>query len=135
MQALPWKVEARIVSPLKIVLTGPGLDDSVEVEAEDEAEVNYILGESFFKTLAEHCEFFIEQEAEMLAVARLESAKAKLPPNVSAQSIVQNHIQLLKEYNEIKDIGQQLIGLIAENRGVTIGTLYENGDYGVTADD
>jgi len=28
-----------------------------------------------------------------------------------------------------------MIGLIAENKGVRIGSLYENGDYGVTADD
>jgi hypothetical protein len=37
----------------------------------------------------------------------------------------------LQEYNDIKDIGQQLIGLIAENRGVPVRTLYETGEYGV----
>lgn len=35
----------------------------------------------------------------------------------------------------MKDIGQQLIGLIADNKGVSIGALYEDGQYGVTADD
>ncbi|PGH13939.1 hypothetical protein AJ79_03354 [Helicocarpus griseus UAMH5409] len=33
-------------------------------------------------------------------------------------AIVQRHIRLLHEYNEIKDIGQGLMGLIAEARGV-----------------
>ncbi|KAM7202593.1 Swi5 domain containing protein [Naviculisporaceae sp. PSN 640] len=53
----------------------------------------------------------------------------------SPEEIVQKHIRLLKEYNDMKDIGQQMIGLVAENRGVPIGSLYESGEYGVTADD
>ncbi|KAM7203126.1 Swi5 domain containing protein [Rhypophila sp. PSN 637] len=51
------------------------------------------------------------------------------------KEIVQRHIRLLKEYNDMKDVGQQIIGLIAENRGVQIKTLYEGEDYGVTAED
>jgi DNA repair protein Swi5/Sae3 len=31
---------------------------------------------------------------------------------------VQRHIRLLHEYNEIKDVGQGLMGIIAEARGV-----------------
>jgi Swi5 len=52
-----------------------------------------------------------------------------------AENTVQTHIRRLKDYNDMKDIGQQLIGLIADNRGVPIGGLYEDGQYGVTADD
>lgn len=33
-------------------------------------------------------------------------------------AIVNRHIRLLHEYNEIKDVGQGLLGLIAESRGV-----------------
>lgn len=51
------------------------------------------------------------------------------------EDTVQTHIRRLKEYNNLKDIGQQLIGLIAENRGVRVGTLYETGEFGVSADD
>ncbi|KAK2778686.1 hypothetical protein FQN53_001714 [Emmonsiellopsis sp. PD_33] len=40
-----------------------------------------------------------------------------LPPK-DATAIVQRHIRLLHEYNEIKDVGQGLMGLIAEARGV-----------------
>ncbi|OAX81376.1 hypothetical protein ACJ72_04278 [Emergomyces africanus] len=43
-------------------------------------------------------------------------ATAVLPKDPAA--IVQRHIRLLHEYNEIKDIGQGLMGLIAEARGV-----------------
>lgn len=53
----------------------------------------------------------------------------------SPEEIVQRHIRLLKEYNDMKDIGQQMIGLIAENRGIPVRSLYESGEYGVTADD
>jgi len=52
-----------------------------------------------------------------------------------AEATTQAHTRSLKDYNDLKDIGQQLIGLIADNRGVRISTLYESGDYGVTADD
>ncbi|KAI9374168.1 DUF1337 domain protein [Aspergillus egyptiacus] len=52
--------------------------------------------------------------------AQLESQiaeiKAKLKNDPSAT--VKRHIRLLHEYNEIKDIGQGLMGLIADARGV-----------------
>ncbi|OAL66525.1 hypothetical protein A7C99_1913 [Trichophyton rubrum] len=38
------------------------------------------------------------------------------PPD--AAGIVKEHIRLLHDYNEIKDVGQGLIGLIAQSRGV-----------------
>ncbi len=45
------------------------------------------------------------------------------------------YVKLLQSYNEIKDIGQQLMGLVAENRGVPVASLYQNGDFGVGPDD
>ncbi|KAL6236639.1 DNA repair protein [Aspergillus navahoensis] len=41
-------------------------------------------------------------------------AKLKNDPSET----VKRHIRLLHEYNEIKDIGQGLMGLIADARGV-----------------
>ena len=38
----------------------------------------------------------------------------------AANTIVKSHIKLLHEYNELKDIGQGLMGLIADQRGVRI---------------
>ncbi|KAF9869837.1 duf1337 domain-containing protein [Colletotrichum karsti] len=48
-----------------------------------------------------------------------------------ASAVVARHVRLLREYNEMKDVGQQLMGLVAENRGVTVGSLYETGEFGV----
>lgn len=48
------------------------------------------------------------------------------------ETTVKTYIRGLQEYNDIKDIGQQLIGLIAENRGVPIHSLYEDGEFGVS---
>jgi hypothetical protein len=48
---------------------------------------------------------------------------------------VQDHIRLLQEYNDMKDIGQQLIGVIADNRGVSVGDLYKDAPYGLTSKD
>ncbi|KAF4815950.1 DNA repair protein SWI5-like protein [Colletotrichum siamense] len=48
-----------------------------------------------------------------------------------ASAVVARHVKLLREYNEIKDVGQQLMGLVAENRGATVGSLYETGEFGV----
>ncbi|KAJ4423306.1 hypothetical protein N0V82_002033 [Gnomoniopsis sp. IMI 355080] len=52
-----------------------------------------------------------------------------------AEVTVDDHIRLLRQYNKTKDVGQQLIGLVAESRGVALGTIYKEGEYGVCADD
>ena len=48
-----------------------------------------------------------------------------------AARTVKTHIKLLHEYNEIRDVGQGMIGMIADNRGVRIAELYESGEFGV----
>ena len=47
-----------------------------------------------------------------------------------AQAIIKEHIGLLHEYNEMKDIGQGLMGLIAEQRGVRVGEVMEDFNMG-----
>ncbi len=43
---------------------------------------------------------------------------------------MRTHIRLLHEYNDIRDVGQGLLGMIAENRGGgRVGELY--GEFGV----
>jgi hypothetical protein len=51
----------------------------------------------------------------------------------STAKTADRHIRLLGQYNDVKDTGQQLIGLIADNHGVPVGTLYQDGRYGVSA--
>ncbi|KAF6807106.1 duf1337 domain-containing protein [Colletotrichum sojae] len=52
-----------------------------------------------------------------------------------ASAVVARHVKLLREYNQIKDVGQQLMGIVAENRGVTVGSLYKSGEFGVGSKD
>ncbi|KAF2678994.1 Swi5-domain-containing protein [Lentithecium fluviatile CBS 122367] len=50
-----------------------------------------------------------------------------------ANKLVKNHIKLLHEYNEIKDVGQGLMGLIADQRGVRIVEVQD--EYGLDSKD
>ena len=50
-----------------------------------------------------------------------------------AQSIIKRHIHLLSKYNEIRDIGQGLIGMVAENRRVRVQECQE--EFGITDKD
>ena len=51
----------------------------------------------------------------------------------AANRIVKEHIKLLHEYNELKDVGQGLMGLIADQRGVRIVEVQE--EFGIDAKD
>lgn len=54
-----------------------------------------------------------------MTVSQTSSTKSKLTPARNDPSeTVKRHIRLLHEYNEIKDIAQGLMGLIADARGV-----------------
>ena len=43
----------------------------------------------------------------------------------TANAVIKEHIALLHKYNEIKDIGQGLMGLIADKRGVRVASVME----------
>ena len=43
----------------------------------------------------------------------------------TANAVINEHITLLHKYNEIKDIAQGLMGLIAESRGVRVKVVME----------
>lgn len=51
----------------------------------------------------------------------------------SANAVVKEHIALLHSYNEVKDIGLGLMGLIADKRGVRIAPVME--EFGMTDKD
>ncbi|EME82366.1 uncharacterized protein MYCFIDRAFT_40568, partial [Pseudocercospora fijiensis CIRAD86] len=46
-----------------------------------------------------------------------------------AKGRIQEHISLLHSYNEIKDIGMGLLGMLAEGRGVRVKDLM--GEFGM----
>ncbi|KAK4168998.1 hypothetical protein QBC43DRAFT_252481 [Cladorrhinum sp. PSN259] len=121
----------------KIIVSGPGVGKAIAIEAIDDERANYILGEKYLGYMTKMCSAFSDAQHSLQSLLKMahdvvtERAQLSHP----AENTVQTHIRRLKDYNDIKDIGQQLIGLIAENRGVPIGGLYEEGQYGVTADD
>lgn len=51
----------------------------------------------------------------------------------AANKIVKEHIKLLHDYNELKDVGQGLMGLIADQRGVRIVEIQD--EFGIDAND
>ena len=48
----------------------------------------------------------------------------------TANATIKEHISLLHKYNEIKDIAQGLMGLIAESRGVRVKIVMEEFEMG-----
>ena len=49
----------------------------------------------------------------------------------SAQVRIKHHIATLHRYNEVKDVGQGLLGLVAEGRGVRVKDVMEDFGLGV----
>lgn len=61
--------------------------------------------------------------------SQLNASNAKLAQPERADVIVKAHIKLLHDYNAIKDVGLGLMGLIADGRGVRLGSVME--EFGV----
>ncbi|KAL2022396.1 hypothetical protein VTK56DRAFT_5463 [Thermocarpiscus australiensis] len=137
----PWTMKASMRpgsgDGLQIVVTGPGSDNTVEINTTDEEEAEYLMSDKYLGYMIKMCQTFSQMQGSILSLLKaakeLEQEEAQL--SQPAETTVQTHIRRLKEYNDMKDIGQQLIGLIAENRAVPIRTLYDSGQYGVTAED
>ncbi|KAG9555748.1 hypothetical protein KCU71_g4794, partial [Aureobasidium melanogenum] len=58
--------------------------------------------------------------------------RAKLAVD-AANTKIKSQIKQLQQYNDIKDIGTQLMGIIAEKRGCRIGEVQE--EFGINPDD
>ncbi|KAK8169926.1 Swi5-domain-containing protein [Phyllosticta citrichinensis] len=50
-----------------------------------------------------------------------------------AKAVIKEHIRLLHDYNEIRDVGQGLFGIIAESRGVRVKDIHE--EFGISTKD
>lgn len=59
-------------------------------------------------------------------------SRAKLAVD-AANTKIKSQIRQLQQYNDIKDIGTQLMGIIAEKRGCRIGEVQE--EFGIKPDD
>ncbi|KAK4139795.1 uncharacterized protein C8A04DRAFT_40431 [Dichotomopilus funicola] len=107
-----------------IAITGPGSGETLEIIPKDNVEAKNLMSCGAFSKSQESLRSLLHSAAEI----ERETALLNQPPDAT----VKTYIQRLQEYNEIKDIGQQLIGFIAENRGVPVRTIYENGEFGVS---
>lgn len=50
-----------------------------------------------------------------------------------AQHILDDHVKMLSKYNAVKDVGMTMLGILAEQRGVTMRAIME--DRGIDKDD
>ncbi|KAK4150852.1 hypothetical protein C8A00DRAFT_45843 [Chaetomidium leptoderma] len=133
-----WAMDARVRSGSDdgsvIAVTGPGSGDPIEITAKDKEEPEYLMSDNYLGYMVKICHAFAKSQNTLRSLLQttneMEEGKSKLsqPPEVT----VKTYIRRLQDYNDVKDIGQQLIGLIAENRGVPVRTLYEGGEYGVS---
>ncbi|KAK3994827.1 hypothetical protein QBC44DRAFT_357095 [Cladorrhinum sp. PSN332] len=137
----PWEMNVTVEHGRRggsiIGVTGPAPADVTEIEAEDEEKADYILSDQYLGYMTKMCHAFSDAQKGIQSLLKIahEVVIEKTQLSQPAEVTVQAHIRRLKDYNDMKDIGQQLIGLIAENRGIPIGGLYEDGQYGITADD
>ncbi|MCJ1239883.1 hypothetical protein MMC14_007881 [Varicellaria rhodocarpa] len=72
------------------------------------------------------------QDQIATATAKINAIKPQLK-NPSPSQTVSAHIKLLHTYNEMRDVGMGLLGIIADNRGVRVRDVYE--EFGVGVDD
>lgn len=76
----------------------------------------------------------LAEEVEKLRekLEKVEEERSTLEENYSEEEL-QGHIDKLHEYNEVKDMGQLLLGKLAEIEGTTTTALYEQ--FGLELDD
>ncbi|KFZ18549.1 hypothetical protein V502_04044 [Pseudogymnoascus sp. VKM F-4520 (FW-2644)] len=123
VDAVVEELVADVTKPDEEATTAPEMSEEAKAEEKRVKQIEAIKARN--KELA----------AEVSAMeAKLEDARGKLK-NPDAAATVKAHIKRLHAYNEIRDVGQGLIGLIAEQRGVRIGECYESGEFGVGAKD
>ncbi|ROV89994.1 hypothetical protein VPNG_09999 [Cytospora leucostoma] len=130
----PWGpiVSAKnVLHPNTIEISGPCVNDHFEVVVSNAGKAvqtaQYVTGiDAAFRRLTD-----IRGRCLQLGQKQHDLDHEQKSLRQTAETTVNDHIRLLRQYNKMKDVGQQVIGLIAENRGVPIGSLYADQEYGV----
>ncbi|KND02227.1 uncharacterized protein SPPG_02709 [Spizellomyces punctatus DAOM BR117] len=94
-------------------------------------EVDIVQQAAYKETLKTDVANLRQRIAELTEEGR--SLESALRPGVDVEEMLNSHIKLLHEYNEIKDVGQMLIGKCAEQNGTTTRSMY--GEFGLDPDD
>ncbi|KAB5550817.1 Swi5-domain-containing protein [Coniochaeta sp. 2T2.1] len=122
-------------SAATVTVTGVGENwhEAVELQADGDNDIDSI--ENFLGVLQISFDNIVATEVQISRLAELMSSVESSTVSGSPAETVYDHIELLGQYNDAKDIAQQLIGLIADNRGVPVGSLYQHDQYGVGPED
>lgn len=133
------ETQTESVSPSKVSLLCGVVAKSNDKQLDLSSQVTAVnpqpISSSPFKqcTRAEpNTQLLSEVESLKLKLSETEKEIASLAEEYSEHEL-QDHIQKLHEYNEIKDIGQILLGKLAEMEGLTTSHLYQR--YDLTLDD
>ncbi|KAF8463596.1 Swi5-domain-containing protein [Kalaharituber pfeilii] len=108
------------------------LNSSSKEPAEDETQIApKTADDRRLESLKSQSADLEKQLEEVLAKQKGVNSMLKNPSNPEAT--VKRHISLLHQFNEIRDVAQGLLGLIAENRGVRVQDIYL--EFGLDPDD
>ena len=69
----------------------------------------------------------LEADLEALQAQCADGISKLKNPDKNGEDTVRRHIELLHEYNEVKDVAMGLMGLVADNRGVPVGVVLKGG--------
>ncbi|TPX70033.1 hypothetical protein SpCBS45565_g02066 [Spizellomyces sp. 'palustris'] len=94
-------------------------------------EVDIVQKAAYKETLKADIANLRQRIAELTEEGR--SLESALRPGVDVDQMLNSHIKLLHDYNEIKDVGQMLLGKCAEQNGTTTRSMY--GEFGLDPDD
>lgn len=126
MQPPSKKSRMPFKSPSQVPRTKPSITPLSSRRAARISEKIKWQGLGDLEVLAEEVEKLREK------LEKVEEERSTLEENYSEEEL-QGHIDKLHEYNEVKDMGQLLLGKLAEIEGTTTTALYEQ--FGLELDD
>ncbi|KAF9695058.1 hypothetical protein EKO04_007071 [Ascochyta lentis] len=115
------------VSPRPAVKLSPQEITLAELKAQKAALLASLVALPAIQVLIE------ENQTYDVDMSEDDSEPTETDITAAANKMVKEHIKLLHEYNELKDVGQGLMGLIADQRGVRIVEVQD--EFGLDAND